>query len=351
MKNVLLLVCNGTEMYEAAAFFDVLGWAGSEGDTAVEVTVAGTPPRVRCTFGLTLNPDRLLAEIDPKEYDALAIPGGFEEFGFYEEAYSKRISDLILDFDARKKPIAAICTGALAVGRSGALAGKNATTYHLGNGVRRRQLADFGANVMDEKVVRDGHIITSTAPASAMEVAFQLLEMITSRHNADRIRHLMGFPSICRIFNYLKLSDRITTSGMPTEEEIPLIAQSGAEVVVSLVPEGVGTDLRSEPSLVSAASLLFERVPVDFRSPRVDDFESFCRVMEKHDNRRIHVHCEANMRVSVFMALYNMIVEGLPEDTAMSAVEEIWKPNETWQAFIQKVLQQRLRERPLCNSN
>jgi len=31
MKRVLLLLCKGFEIYEAAAFYDVLGWSGEFG--------------------------------------------------------------------------------------------------------------------------------------------------------------------------------------------------------------------------------------------------------------------------------------------------------------------------------
>ena len=37
MKKVLLLFCQGTEIMEAAAFYDVLGWSGSEGLEPVKV--------------------------------------------------------------------------------------------------------------------------------------------------------------------------------------------------------------------------------------------------------------------------------------------------------------------------
>ena len=338
MKKVLLLLCKGTEIYEAAAFYDVMGWADSSGEVPIKVVATGITSEIQCTFGLTLRSDRFLEQIDPEDFDALAIPGGFERFGFYEEAYSEQVGDLIRDFDNRQKPIAAICVGALAIGRSGALADRKATTYHLGDGRRRNQLADFGVDVLDEKIVRDGNIITSSSPETAVEVAFQLLEMITTRHNAERIRHLMGFPSICQLYNYLKISDRITTSGMPTKEEIPLLAQSGAEAVVSLVPEGVGTDLRGEETHVRTIGLDFERLPVEWESPKPGDFHSFCTIMEKYHDKQIHVHCEANMRVSIFMALYRMIVEGWTREAAMAPVEEIWRPNDIWQAFMQKVL-------------
>lgn len=73
---------------------------------------------------------KLLDEITVDEYDALAIPGGFEELGFYQEAFDKRFLKLIQEFDRQKKMIAAICVGALPLGKSGILRGKKATTYH-----------------------------------------------------------------------------------------------------------------------------------------------------------------------------------------------------------------------------
>ena len=53
-------------------------------------------------------------EVSADEYDALAIPGGFEEFGFYEEAYNEQLLELIRLFDSQKKWIATVCVGAVA---------------------------------------------------------------------------------------------------------------------------------------------------------------------------------------------------------------------------------------------
>lgn len=39
--------------------------------------------------------DRTISEINVDDFDALAIPGGFEEFGFYEDAYDERFIELI----------------------------------------------------------------------------------------------------------------------------------------------------------------------------------------------------------------------------------------------------------------
>ncbi len=128
-----------------------------------------------------------------EDFDALAIPGGFETAGFYEDTYAEPFLDIIRRFDEAGKPIAAICVGALPVARSGALKGRRATTYKLLGGKRRQQLAETGTEVIDAALVRDGNVITSTGPSTAVEVALALLEILTSQQNADKIRELMGF--------------------------------------------------------------------------------------------------------------------------------------------------------------
>ncbi len=195
MKQVLLLLCKGVEIYEAAAFYDVLGWSGTYGTEAVKVVTVGLQAEVQGTFGIRIIPDKLLSAVEAEEFEALAVPGGFEIYGYYEEAYSEPVANLIRCFEELGKPIASICVGALPLGNSGILQGRRATTYHLREGIRRKQLAAFGVQVVDEPIVRDGNVITSTSPATAMEVAFELLARITSKENANHIREMMGFQS------------------------------------------------------------------------------------------------------------------------------------------------------------
>lgn len=195
MKKVLLLLCQGTELLEAAAFYDVLGWSGAYGSEPVQVVSASAQREVTCTFGMRVLADLPLSDVDPAEFDALAIPGGFEQFGFQEDAGSPPVQSLIAGFVALGKPVAAICVGALPLARTGALTGRRATTYHRMGGRRRQQLAELGACVVDEPLVRDGPFLTSTSPATAPEVALHLLAELTGTDNARSIRHLMGYGS------------------------------------------------------------------------------------------------------------------------------------------------------------
>ena len=168
--KVLLLALSGFEMLEFSAFADVLGWAKLEGGLDIEYETAGFSREVRSTFGVPVTVDRVLwrrgagvcspVSVCAQDYDALAIPGGFEEYGYYEEAYRQDTVGLIRAFHKAGKPIASICVGALALGNSGILEGRKATTYALSGGHRQKQLADFGAEVLaDERIVVEGNII------------------------------------------------------------------------------------------------------------------------------------------------------------------------------------------------
>jgi 4-methyl-5(b-hydroxyethyl)-thiazole monophosphate biosynthesis len=112
------------------------------------------------TFNVPVIVDKTIGEINVDDYDALAIPGGFGEFGFYEEAYDERFLKLIREFDAKGKIIATVCSGAFPVGKSGVLKNRKATTYHLKNGYWQNKLKEFGVNVVNEPMVVDGNINT-----------------------------------------------------------------------------------------------------------------------------------------------------------------------------------------------
>ncbi|WP_346859931.1 DJ-1/PfpI family protein [uncultured Draconibacterium sp.] len=191
MKKVLLLLASGFEVFEASVFIDVIGWNLVEGDGSTELFTCGLRSEIKSSFKQRFIPDFLIDDIDINDFDALAIPGGFEIYGFYNDAYSSIFLDLIRAFKSQNKLIASICVGALPVGKSGILKNKKATTYN--SLVRRQALQEFGVHVLDQPIVSDDQIITSWNPSTAVDVALLLLEQLTSKDNAEKVRHLMGF--------------------------------------------------------------------------------------------------------------------------------------------------------------
>ena len=192
-KKVLVFLAKGFETMEFSVFIDVLGWARNDYGHDISVDTCGFTKTVISTFNVPVLADKTIGEINVDEYDALAIPGGFEEFGFYEEAYDERFLTFIRDFDGKGKIIASICVAALPLGKSGVLKNRRATTYHLGNAYRQKQLKDFGVNVVNEPIVTDRNIITSYCPETAPGVAFELLKKLTSEEEMSVVKKAMGF--------------------------------------------------------------------------------------------------------------------------------------------------------------
>ncbi len=195
MKKVLLLLAEGFEIYEASVFIDVMGWNLEEGDGSTRLYSCGLQKQIKSTFGQEFIVDFTIDEIEAGDFDALAIPGGFEEYGFYRDAYNEKFLELISKFDSGNKIIASVCTGALPIGKSGVLNDRNGTTYNR-NPQRHETLRSFGVNVLNNPVVVDKNIITSWNPSTAIEVAFNLLALLTSEEQAAKIRYLMGFAEI-----------------------------------------------------------------------------------------------------------------------------------------------------------
>jgi len=193
MKRVLLFLSQGFEEYEASVFTDVIGWSRIYGTDPVDLKTTGLRKEIKCTWNFVVKPELDFNEINVNDYDALAIPGGFEKSGFYEDAFDEKFLNLIRQFDNQGKIIASICVAALPVAKSGVLKNRNATTYDLLDGLRRKQLAEFGAIIKDEKIVVDKNIITSIGPSTAIDVAFTLLEMLTDKENLKAVKHYMRF--------------------------------------------------------------------------------------------------------------------------------------------------------------
>lgn len=194
--KVLLFCAKVFETMEFSVFVDVFGWAENDYGYPVQVVTCGFQKEVVSTFHIPIIVDRLIDEIVVDEYDALAIPGGFEEFGFYEEAYDERLLDLIRAFNEQNKIIATICVGALPLGKSGILNGRKATTYHLKDGYRQKQLEEFGVSVINERIVVDGNVITSYCPQTAPDVAFELLKKLIGYEKMLIVRQAMGYETV-----------------------------------------------------------------------------------------------------------------------------------------------------------
>ena len=82
--------------------------------------------------------------------------------------------------------------------------------------------------------------------------------------------------------------------------------------------------------------IAYTYIPVDFDAPTHADFEAFAAAMEAHTEKKVHVHCATNYRVTAFCGVYT-VESGLDRGRGGARfVHDVWDPSEfpAWQSFI-----------------
>jgi protein tyrosine phosphatase (PTP) superfamily phosphohydrolase (DUF442 family) len=136
------------------------------------------------------------------------------------------------------------------------------------------------------------------------------------------------------VTNYLRVSDRIASSGQPEERQFKSIAQAGFALVINLAMPNSENVIPEEGNIVTALRMTYVHIPVPFESPSVEHLKRFLNVMGAFSDRSVWVHCVVNYRVSAFLYQYYRLVHGATPEEARKVVLPTWQPNEVWQRFM-----------------
>jgi protein tyrosine phosphatase (PTP) superfamily phosphohydrolase (DUF442 family) len=140
------------------------------------------------------------------------------------------------------------------------------------------------------------------------------------------------------IYNFIKISDTIATSGQPTQEQFSGIKEAGYQVIVNLALPESPNALKDEKQIVESQGMQYVHIPVVWENPTLENVTEFFCVMEANADKQLFVHCAANMRVSAFIYLYRRLHQGISDEDAKKDLQKIWIPNEIWQNFIEQVI-------------
>ncbi|MGH7265134.1 MAG: type 1 glutamine amidotransferase domain-containing protein [Candidatus Rokuibacteriota bacterium] len=127
-------------------------------EEGAEVHVVGTGARSYTSkHGYPVTADVQAEEVNPLEYDAVVIPGGFAPDLMRR---SPAMVKLVREAFQHGKLVAAICHAGWMPVSAGILRGKRATSFFS----IKDDLVNAGASWVDEEVVVDGNLITSRKP-------------------------------------------------------------------------------------------------------------------------------------------------------------------------------------------
>ena len=168
--------------------------------------------------------------------------------------------------------------------------------------------------------------------SNTIKTTLGFLQTLVTRYT----RFDLSKPSIEGIFNYLKIDERISTSGQPTEAQFELVQQAGFRRVINLAPAGGENALPDEAATLARLGIEYVHIPVDFQGPSEEDFREFCQAMELASSEPVWVHCAANMRVSAFLYRYRRDVLGEAPEALESDLSRVWQPFGVWKAFLER---------------
>jgi uncharacterized protein (TIGR01244 family) len=140
------------------------------------------------------------------------------------------------------------------------------------------------------------------------------------------------------IVNFMLVRPNLATSGQPEPEDFAAIHAAGYQLIINLVPPESGDYLPEEPQIAASHGLEYLAIPVVWDAPTRDDLQQYFDALDDNRARPVWAHCVVNYRVSAFTFLYRVLREGVPLETALTAMLAIWEPNPTWQRFIDERL-------------
>ena len=176
-KCVLIIATDGFEQSELTGPRDALNNAGIK-------TVIASPEQGEIRgwqhgdWGESVKVDLDVEDVRAAEYDGLVLPGGQMNPDILR--MNDTVVELVRAFAEAGKPVAAICHAPWLLVEAGVIEGRTATGWPS----IRTDLANAGANVVDQQVAVDGNLITSRKPDDIPAFAKAIIDAVTEMAQA-----------------------------------------------------------------------------------------------------------------------------------------------------------------------
>lgn len=169
-----LLVFPGIQQLDLTGPYEVFS---SATDTKVHLIWKDLNP-VYSSSGLVFAPTTTFEECP--QLDVICIPGG----GVNSLLSDESVLDFVRTQALGAKYVTSVCTGALVLGAAGLLKGRKATTHWNALDF----LETLGAIPTEERVVRDGNVITAGGVTSGIDFGLVILDEVFGRQEAETVQ-------------------------------------------------------------------------------------------------------------------------------------------------------------------
>ena len=177
---IYIFLAQGFEECEALAPVDILRRAG------FDVKTVGVGSKwITGSHNISVECDILDTDAKTEGLEAVILPGGMPGTINLENS---EIAQSFIDFAANNNLIlGAICAAPSILGHKGLLEGRKATCFTGFEGDL------IGADVVNERAVSDGNIVTAYGAGAAFDFGFLLLEALKGKETAEALKKQMRY--------------------------------------------------------------------------------------------------------------------------------------------------------------
>ena len=194
--DIGIVLYEGFDEIDAIGPFEVFENAiGAGADATVTLYTLDDHEMVTASHGLQVGVDGGLPAPDaPDRPDLLVVPGGGwaakrPDASAWAEAQKGDIPDAVAAYHDAGVTIAAVCTGGMLLATAGVTDGRRAVTH--GSAIEELEATD--AEVIYQRVVDDGDVLTAGGVTSGIDLALHIVEREFGASIADSVATTMEY--------------------------------------------------------------------------------------------------------------------------------------------------------------
>jgi transcriptional regulator GlxA family with amidase domain len=187
-----IIVYDGVDEMDALGPLEVLRKVQSlRDDFEVRLLSPTGQKKVRGAAGLVFSTD---GPFEPTGAEVVVVPGGGwvarAPVGAWGEHLRGELEPQLVAAAANARIMAGVCTGTMLLAHAGVIEGRRASTHHAALG----ELAALGVEVVADRVVDDGDLLTSGGVTSGIDLALWLVERELGADLAEQISRVIEYP-------------------------------------------------------------------------------------------------------------------------------------------------------------
>ena len=123
--------------------------------------------------------------------------------------------------------------------------------------------------------------------------------------------------------NYRRVEANFAIGGVTSPEAFAELKRLGFRYVVNLQTSAEGPAVEAEADVVAKAGMGYLHLPFDISKPDHDAITKFLDVAKNQANLPLYVHCRSAQRVTAFLLVKRVQLDGWPVEKAVAEAEAL----------------------------